>query len=67
MISKDRAVEILEHKGISRRIINNLRKKLLKPLDMRKIKSKPSKIMSSKEALSDVEKIDWQLKGSDEK
>ena len=31
----------------------------MKPLDMEKIKKKPSKNMSSKDALSDVKKINW--------
>ena len=34
-------------------------KKEMRPLDMKKVKSKPSKTMSSKEALSDVKKINW--------
>ncbi len=34
-------------------------KKQMKPLDMEKIKKKPSKNMSSKDALSDVKKINW--------
>ena len=34
-------------------------KKEVKALDMEIIKKKPSKNMSSKEALSDVKKIDW--------
>ena len=34
-------------------------KRTKKALDMRTIKNKPSRTMSTKEALSDVKRIDW--------